>query len=119
MTDEPEPDRVRAAREQLAAIHDMLRRDLAAARRDPRAHCLAFCAALSGHHGNEDAVFPRIERAFPQAAPLIARLRDDHRRIASQIAAEPDTDTLERMAAELEEHFAVEEAELVPLISRL
>ncbi|WP_433049571.1 hemerythrin domain-containing protein [Dactylosporangium sp. CS-033363] len=117
MTDEE--DRLRAAAQMLATIHDALRRDLAAARRDPRVHCLAFCSALGAHHRNEDAVFPRVEAAFPEAAPLLRRLRAEHERIARQIEEQPDADTLELMAAELEEHFALEERELVPLISRL
>ncbi|GAA3296242.1 MULTISPECIES: hemerythrin domain-containing protein [Dactylosporangium] len=106
----------------LAQIHAALRADLAAARRDPAAHCLAFCGALKAHHCNEDGAFPRIEREFPQAAPLIQRLREEHGAIARQIeqlAETPDAALLERLAGELEAHFATEERELVPLLSRL
>jgi iron-sulfur cluster repair protein YtfE (RIC family) len=122
MTEEQE--RLRAAAEQLAQIHAALRRDLAAARRDPRVHCLAFCGALSAHHRTEDGVFPRIEREFPQAGPLLRRLRAEHDRIAEEIArigeaGEGGAEIPERLAAELEEHFALEERELVPLLSRV
>src|SRR4051794_36622854 len=102
----------------LAQIHAALRVHLAAARRDPAAHCLAFCGALTAHHCNEDAAFPRIERQFPDAAPLLRRLRAEHDDIARQIAAlaeEPNPVVPQRLASELEEHFATEERELVPL----
>jgi iron-sulfur cluster repair protein YtfE (RIC family) len=119
MTEEQE--RLRAAAEQLTQIHAALRRDLAAARSDPRVHCLAFCGALSAHHRTEDGVFPRIEREFPQAGPLLRRLRAEHDRIAAEIdrIGAGAAELTDRLAAELEEHFALEERELVPLLSRV
>jgi hypothetical protein len=113
--DQAEVERLRAAGAQLARIHAGLRADLAAARRDPLVHCLAFCAALETHHRTEDGVFPRIEAHFPELKPVIARLRAEHADLARRIAeleAEPDPAALERLAGELEEHFALEEREL-------
>ncbi|HTJ34756.1 MAG TPA: hemerythrin domain-containing protein [Dactylosporangium sp.] len=114
--------RLRAAGVELARIHAALRADLDAARRDPLLHCLAFCSALRAHHRNEDGVFPRLEAQFPASAPVLARLRAEHAEIARRIAEleeEPDPAVLDRLARELDEHFALEERELVPLIRRL
>ncbi|MER7009653.1 nitroreductase/quinone reductase family protein [Dactylosporangium sp. NPDC000555] len=115
-------DRARAIGEELVRIHATLRRDLSAVRADPRVHCLAFCAALRTHHLNEDGAFPRIERQFPQAGPVLARLREEHAGIARRIAElgeEPDPALLDRLARELDEHFAYEERALVPLLNQL
>jgi deazaflavin-dependent oxidoreductase (nitroreductase family) len=115
-------DRARAIGDELVRIHAALRRDLAAVRRDPLVHCLAFCSALRTHHGNEDRAFPRIERQFPQAGPVLDRLREEHADLARRIAElerEPDPAVLDRLAREIDEHFAYEERELVPLLNRL
>ena len=111
----PEAERLRAAVGQLVRIHAGLREDLAAVRRDPLLHCLAFCASLRVHHQSEDGVFPRIEAQFPQLAPVIERLRAEHADLARRIAEleeQPDPAVLDRLARELEEHFALEEREL-------
>ncbi|MFI5914949.1 hemerythrin domain-containing protein [Dactylosporangium sp. NPDC051541] len=107
----------------LAQIHAALRDHLTAARRDPAAHCLTFCGALTAHHCNEDGAFPRLERELPESAPLLRQLREEHEAIARQVDRlrdDPDPAVaLERLAGELEEHFATEERDLVPLLSRL
>ncbi|GAA2643633.1 nitroreductase/quinone reductase family protein [Dactylosporangium fulvum] len=109
----------------LAEIHQRLRADLAAVRADRhdlRAHCLAFCGALRAHHTNEDRVFPRIEARFPELRPAIERLRREHTAIARRIAEledAPDDAVLDRLAADLEAHFAFEEEHLTPVLDKL
>ncbi|MBO0839032.1 MAG: hemerythrin domain-containing protein, partial [Actinobacteria bacterium] len=49
-----------------------------------QSHCLAFCAALSTHHTDEDDdIFPALREAQPELAPAIDKLRDDHIAIAA------------------------------------
>jgi deazaflavin-dependent oxidoreductase (nitroreductase family) len=124
-------DRLAAIGAQLAMVHHTLRQDLAAVRAEApnrasnrapnlRIHCLTFCGALREHHTTEDGVFPRLEREFPHAAPLLARLREEHAAVARRIqeverlvTTQGDvTAELDRLATELEAHFAYEERQL-------
>ncbi len=63
----------------------------AAAGRDLRAHCLAFCTALERHHVGEDTLgFPALEHDFPELGPTLELLRRDHDMISgilSRLAA--------------------------------
>ena len=96
--------------DELARIHAELRRDLAAVRAGTRG-CLAFCGALRAHHTKEDSAFPRIEAHHPELAAVLDRLRRDHETLARRIQDLADTD-LDRLADELEAHFAYEEEQL-------
>jgi deazaflavin-dependent oxidoreductase (nitroreductase family) len=118
----------------LVRIHDDLRRQLAAVRAGARGgavelreHCLAFCGALYAHHSNEDGAFSRIEERLPELAPVLDRLRREHVVVAGQIRrlrelldADGDVSAdLDRLADELETHFAYEEDLLVPALNKL
>ncbi|WP_169812525.1 hemerythrin domain-containing protein [Nocardia acidivorans] len=51
--------------------------------RELRGHCLAFCRALSNHHTNEDVgAFPVLAQRFPELAPVLTALGEDHRLVA-------------------------------------
>ncbi|MBF8192467.1 nitroreductase family deazaflavin-dependent oxidoreductase [Nonomuraea sp. K274] len=125
----PEAERLRAFGDELVMIHDHLRGELARLRagespaRDLRAHCLAFCDAMAFHHSGEDRVaFPHLERLFPELEEPLDRLRSEHVVIAGLVeelrgATEPAT--LERVAGEMEAHFAYEEEQLVPVLNSL
>jgi deazaflavin-dependent oxidoreductase (nitroreductase family) len=128
--------RARALGDELVRIHQGLRRELAAVRAgvraggaDLRIHCLAFCGALHAHHTNEDGAFPRIEQQVPELGPVLARLRQEHatlalwiRQLQDLLDADADADVrqdLDRLAGELEVHFAYEEEHLVPALNKL
>lgn len=91
-----------------------------------RNHCQTVCAYLHGHHTSEDdALFPHLA----EARPALDRLRREHV-VVDRILTELDTlahtedtrqirSTLDRLTAELEEHFAFEEKHLVPALNAL
>ncbi|MET7332880.1 nitroreductase/quinone reductase family protein [Nonomuraea sp. NPDC005650] len=124
----PELERLAAFGDELVRIHDHLRGELAKVRRgapadDLRAYCLAFCDAMTFHHNGEDRVaFPHLEKLFPELKEPLDRLRAEHAVIAGLVAelreaTEPAT--LERIAGEMEAHFAYEEEQLVPVLNSL
>ncbi|GAA2206208.1 nitroreductase/quinone reductase family protein [Nonomuraea monospora] len=126
----PESERLRAVGDELVRIHAYLRGELtklrageAGAGEDLRTHCLAFCEALTFHHTGEDRVaFPHLERLFPELKEPLDRLRDEHvviARLAGELRGGPGAATLDRIAAELEAHFAYEEEQLVPVLNSL
>nr|WP_311132249.1 hemerythrin domain-containing protein [Nonomuraea gerenzanensis] len=136
----PERERLRAVGQELVRIHTYLRGELARLRagasavgasdagattggEDLWAHCAAFCEALTFHHTGEDRVaFPHLERLFPELKEPLDRLRKEHAviaRLVEEVRAAPDAATLERIAAELEAHFAYEEEQLVPVLDSL
>ncbi|MFC4563018.1 hemerythrin domain-containing protein [Nocardiopsis mangrovi] len=149
----PDPARGRALGAELARIHDGLRGELAAVRtevdallsgqapgtaagRAPdlllrlRTHCLTFCASMHHHHSRESDTFPILEARFPDLAPALERLRDEHVAVAAIVAGLEETVTglragddpgpvraeLERLSAELEAHFAYEEEQISPAL---
>ncbi|MFI0939277.1 nitroreductase/quinone reductase family protein [Streptomyces sp. NPDC021020] len=129
----PDPARDRAIATQLLTVHADLRAQLARLRDGDGAatgealavHCLAFCDALGTHHAAEDAVFPAFDEGFPHLAPVLARLRAEHREVAAELTAlrkatgEGGADLagrLDALAARMEEHFAYEEEHLVPVL---
>ncbi|MFC6882975.1 MULTISPECIES: nitroreductase/quinone reductase family protein [Actinomadura] len=159
-------ERAGALGDHLVKVHADLRRELATARervaaylagrsaRAPepallqqfRAHCLTTCASLGEHHGKEEGVFPRIERAYPGLAPVLERLRREHVAVAAlkrdmvalldgltadatETGAAPGDGgaadpvvvgaELDRMVAELEAHFAYEEERIVPYLNAM
>lgn len=89
-------------------------------------HCLAFCSALTTHHrGEDDGMFAQLQRDYPDLAPTIAKLVQDHTMIDSIVtqvrdlairATESRGPTLEAISRELdglaaimESHFGYEE----------
>ncbi|MFJ6695918.1 nitroreductase/quinone reductase family protein [Streptomyces sp. NPDC091272] len=96
-----------------------------------RQHCLAFCETLDFHHRSEDAaVFPQIEHHQPQLADALARLREEHRKVAALKTrlsahigdfryADPGVflAELRRMSDELTAHMDYEEAVILPILS--
>ncbi|MFE2871280.1 MULTISPECIES: nitroreductase/quinone reductase family protein [unclassified Embleya] len=100
-----------------------------------RRHCLTFCWSLRLHHTREDGAFSAFEREFPHLVPAIERLRAEHALVERALvdfeaildrAAAPEAGTratarrlraeFERVLAGLEEHFAYEEAHLLPAL---
>ncbi|MEV6420723.1 hemerythrin domain-containing protein [Streptomyces sp. NPDC051662] len=129
-------------REELAGI----RADLAAARppgpgttRQLRAHCLAFCSALSRHHTDEDDVtFPALAARHPELRPVLELLHQDHQVVSGILrsveellqgaadAAADGTDNAPRVLGELdglsallESHFTYEEKRIVTALNAL
>ncbi|GAA3686397.1 nitroreductase/quinone reductase family protein [Nonomuraea antimicrobica] len=125
----PEHERLRAFGDELVRIHDYLRGELARVRAgeadsaDLRAHCLAFCEAITFHHTGEDrVVFPHLEQLFPELKQPLDRLRDEHAVLAGlveELRGAADPATLERVAAKMEAHFAYEEEHLIPVLNSL
>ncbi|MFF3837856.1 nitroreductase/quinone reductase family protein [Streptomyces sp. NPDC001930] len=92
-------------------------------------HCLTFCGALHAHHHNEDSAFDLLEREFPELSDSLDRMREEHKVVARTVeeleallASEAAPAILraevDRLANRLEEHFAYEEAQLVPALTR-
>ncbi|MEO3871946.1 nitroreductase/quinone reductase family protein [Nonomuraea sp. B12E4] len=125
----PEAERLAAFGDELVRIHAHLRGELARLRAgeasagDLRTHCLAFCDAVGFHHAGEGRVaFPHLERLFPELKQSLDRLRDEHAVIAGLVAElreDAGPETLDRIAGELEAHFAYEEERLVPVLNSL
>ncbi|GAA4219673.1 hemerythrin-like domain-containing protein [Streptosporangium album] len=146
------PDgRLAAFGNQLINVHLWLREELASLREDVgsyldgrserprelRAHCLAFCSALSRHHtGEDDGAFPVLAERFPELRPVLEELRRDHhvvtdilRRLEELLGgleAGPDPAEAQRVRAELdglaallESHFVYEEKRLVSVLNSL
>ncbi|MFB6626155.1 nitroreductase/quinone reductase family protein [Streptomyces sp. NPDC056374] len=92
-------------------------------------HCLTFCGALHAHHHNEDSAFDLLEREFPELSDSLDRMREEHKVVARTVeelealltsGAAPAAlrAEVDRLATRLEEHFAYEEAQLVPALTR-
>ncbi|MEV8630583.1 hemerythrin domain-containing protein [Streptosporangium sp. NPDC051023] len=148
------PDgRLAAFGNQLIDIHLWLREELAQLREDVdahlegrggrprelRAHCLAFCSALTLHHtGEDDGMFPVLAERFPELRPVIEELVHDHQAVAGILRsledllgglgaeAEPDPGEARRVRAELdgltallESHFVYEEKKIVAALNAL
>lgn len=93
-------------------------------------HCLAFCSALGTHHDSEGTAFAAIEAAYPELKTTLDRLREEHSAVrdalraietlAERIARGDEVPTLraelDALAADLDRHFAFEEAELLPAL---
>ncbi|NUW43616.1 hemerythrin domain-containing protein [Nonomuraea rhodomycinica] len=142
-----EHSRLTAFGDHLIALHDELRRDIAALREeasrlpadgesaDPLAlparlhsHCLSFCEALDAHHTTEDrTIFPFLAGEHPELAEVLERLSADHRVMATlltdlrEVAATPAAPgfraELERLSVELLTHLDREEHYLVPVLN--
>lgn len=126
--------------EAIKVVHDAFRRELALIREEMakggatlgaqlRVSCLTFCAGLHNHHTGEDAaLFPFLADRHPEFAPTLARLGEEHERIAALVeelrlavtADHPDPATargeVERLTTELEAHLTYEEEQLIPVL---
>lgn len=124
------PPRVAALGDELVRIHDRLRADLRRLRaggteagRPLAVHCLAFCDALTRHHTGEDVgAFPALAAQFPELAPVLQKMAEDHVLIAGIVTRVEElgqelagggspalTAELDGLAAIMESHFAFEE----------
>jgi deazaflavin-dependent oxidoreductase (nitroreductase family) len=134
--EDPDVVRVRAAGDELVALHGWFRAELAALRAgaaveftdDLRSNCLAFCVGLERHHLGEDyAVFSFLGQRFPELGPALEQLRAEHVKVArlraelSVLVAQEDPAPadFDRLDAELTAHLDREEALLVPLLNAL
>ncbi|MEU0405128.1 hemerythrin domain-containing protein [Streptomyces sp. NPDC006197] len=152
-TSEP-ADRLTAFGNQLVDVHLWLREELARLReeldsflsggvrpRNLRAHCLAFCSALTRHHTAEDrGVFPVLAEAYPALRPVLDELARDHvqveeilvrlQNLLDALPSEPRTELdppearrvrgeLDGLMALVESHFTYEEKKLVAALDGL
>ncbi|MEV6907323.1 nitroreductase/quinone reductase family protein [Amycolatopsis sp. NPDC051071] len=136
--------RGRAIADQLLVHHGELRKALAAARaeldghlpgesqalhRELLGHCVTFCNGLRMHHLREDGAFTAIEKAHPGLGPALTRLREEHEVVSralldldkllqgkEELESPALREEFERVAAGLEDHFAYEEANLLPAL---
>jgi len=122
--------RVRAAGDELVAIHGWFRDQVTALRSgelvqdDLRSNCLAFCVGLERHHLGEDfAVFSYLAQRFPELGSALESLRAEHRTVArlrgELVAVPSSSDAFEALAKELTAHLDREEELLVPLLNAL
>ncbi|MFD6162320.1 hemerythrin domain-containing protein [Nocardia sp. NPDC060256] len=142
------PQRAHALGRELIDTHDRLRSELRrvaralddyrgnepiAPLRDLRAHCLAFCQALTDHHTSEDkTAFPVLAQRFPDLAPVLTELSADHHLIADILTRM--TTTLADLSAEnlaavrgeiaglsaiMESHFQWEERRITAALDEL
>ncbi|GAB3686229.1 hypothetical protein GCM10028814_26580 [Angustibacter aerolatus] len=93
--------------------------------------CHGFCAALDAHHRGEDrTLFPGIEAARPDLAPVLRSLERDHALVADLVTelsaaldarAAPETlgRHLDGLAAIMENHFRYEERQLLVVLEGL
>ncbi|MFI6081502.1 nitroreductase/quinone reductase family protein [Streptomyces sp. NPDC051217] len=131
-----DPARNRAIGEELVRVHAQLRAELAALRATPSSsssfdeglllHCLSFCESLSMHHTAEDGAFSAFDAQFPELAPVLERLRAEHRAVSAALTklrldppatADALRQELERLATDLDDHFTYEEKHLLPALN--
>ncbi|WUH96410.1 nitroreductase/quinone reductase family protein [Spirillospora sp. NBC_00431] len=127
-------------RARLAALRDDVRvfygggsAEVAELGRQLRERCVSVCDVLGEHHDNEERrAFPRLEAEFPGLAPVIGRLRrehvavTEHRRRLQALLDEPGERApervgaeVDRVAAELDAHFAYEEEQLGSVLNAI
>ncbi|MFB4309169.1 nitroreductase/quinone reductase family protein [Actinomadura sp. GTD37] len=125
----------------LVAVHDAFRRELRLIRAEVaasgagvgaqlRINCLSLCQGLGNHHlGEDQQLFPLLERRHPRLAPELARLRDEHetikalldelRRVLDSGGPASLLAEVDRLTGALEAHLDREEERLVPLLDTL
>ncbi|MEW1654884.1 nitroreductase/quinone reductase family protein [Streptomyces sp. NPDC093707] len=127
----------------LTLVHDAFRRELATIRKELaatgsvlgaqlRINCLTLCLGLSNHHTGEDRMmFPALRHRWPELAPVLDRLDEEHRRIAAlmeelrRTLSEPSAAPgglraeVERLTHELEAHLTYEEEHLLPVLDAM
>ncbi|WP_405678773.1 hemerythrin domain-containing protein [Streptomyces sp. NBC_01511] len=94
-----------------------------------RTRCLEYCLGLHHHHTMEDGAFGIFEERIPEIAPVIERLREEHRQVAAgldRLRKLLDSDDgqdvtwlreeLERTVSGIEDHFVYEETYLLPAL---
>jgi hemerythrin-like domain-containing protein len=98
---------------------------------DLREHCASLCAALDRHHtGEDEGLFPALRREFPELAPTVDKLAEDHwliagilRRLGELTAGDADAAAvvgeLDGLAAIMDSHFAFEERRISAAIDAL
>ncbi|MCA2214680.1 hemerythrin domain-containing protein [Jidongwangia harbinensis] len=136
MADDEEYGRLTALGQQLIETHVRLLgalddlRDGAPPPRELADHCLAFCAAVTRHHTEEDtSVFPLLAARHPELRDVLDGLERDHRMVAgmlarlAELAQRLDEDgaraELDGLAALLESHFVWEEKRLAGVLDAL
>lgn len=100
-----------------------------------RVNCLSFCHGLEFHHTGEDQmIFPWLEKQYPELAEPLTRLRREHEVVADLVhrlhaLVGPDApestapgpaavlSEVDRLVDELEAHLDYEEEQLVPLLN--
>ncbi|MFD0660693.1 hemerythrin domain-containing protein [Thermocatellispora tengchongensis] len=105
--------------------------------RDLRAHCLAFCAALTRHHtGEDETAFPLLAERHPGLRPVLEELRRDHDIVTGILRAIEDLlaglgsnpapeevrrvrGELDGLSALLDSHFLYEEKRIVQALNEL
>ena len=99
--------------------------------RDLQLYCRGFCVALGQHHRAEDrTLFPAIEAAHPELAPVLRNLMQDHSMIdhllmmlSAAVESSAPREELERhldgVTAIMESHFAYEERQLLTVLDTL
>lgn len=134
--EDPDVVRVRAAGDELVAIHGWFRNELAALRAgveveftdDLRSNCLTFCGGLDRHHmGEDNMIFSYLQQRFPELGPVLEQLRAEHvkvSRLRDELAALAKQDSpapadFDRLDLELTAHLDREEVLLVPLLNAL
>ncbi|MEU5987668.1 nitroreductase/quinone reductase family protein [Spirillospora sp. NPDC047418] len=122
----------------LVAVHEAFRRELRLIRAEVaasgagvgaqlRINCLTLCQGLGNHHMGEDQqMFPLVERRHPELAPVLARLRDEHETVKRlldelrRVLGTGDPASLlaevDRLATALEAHLDREEEQLLPVL---
>lgn len=118
-------------RDELARIHDQLDDDEDLL--PLRAHCVAFCVALTSHHTSEDGTaFPALAAQAPELAAVLAELSQDHRLVEDIVrrlrdllaSVTPETvdevrPEIDGLSAILESHFRWEEKAIVDALNTL
>jgi deazaflavin-dependent oxidoreductase (nitroreductase family) len=130
--------------EAIKVVHDAFRRELALIREEMstgdgttlgaqlRVNCLTFCAGLHNHHTGEDlGMFPVLADRHPEFAPALARLGEEHERIAELVedlrraVTAEDVDPaaaraeVQSLTAALEAHLTYVEEQLIPLLDAM
>ncbi|MEO3813244.1 nitroreductase/quinone reductase family protein [Sphaerisporangium sp. B11E5] len=122
----------------LKLIHDVFRRELTLIRAEVaasgpglgaqlRVNCLTFCRGLRYHHTGEDmGMFASLAQQYPDLTSTLARLHEEHERIAVLLDELQKTVTgteaptllteVDRLIAEVEAHLAYEEEQLIPIL---
>lgn len=141
---ERETTRIVAWATELRRAHASLRKAVRVARealdedpKDPRTtrdlqlYCRGFCVALGQHHRAEDqTLFPAIEAAHPELAPVLRNLMQDHSMIdhlLTALSAAVDSSAprqelerhLDGVTAIMESHFAYEERQILSVLDTL
>ncbi|WP_447006846.1 nitroreductase/quinone reductase family protein [Saccharothrix isguenensis] len=134
------PPNASSAGAALKLVHDAFRREFATIRREVaeakptlgaqlKVNCLTACHGLKFHHTAEDSgMFPVLRDRYPELAPTLDRIGEEHERISDLMAQlqqtldRHDVATLradvDGLIGELEAHLAYEEEQLIPFLDQ-